>query len=135
MAQCTGRRQRTGERCKRTAAPDGTTCHYHSAAVAQVNEIAARRRAAAASRVTQGRAAFTTKELSRRTWDDFEKLFAEGTGWGRCACLHQGQRASPKQARTWAEQRDANLHTKRRLVEQGRAHGILVYHAGAPIGW
>jgi hypothetical protein len=80
---------------------------------------------------------FTTKELSKRTWRDFETLFAEGTGWGRCACLASlgARRASRNVARTWAAQRTANLSTMRGLVEQGRAHGILVYDGGVPVGW
>ena len=36
---------------------------------------------------------------------------------------------------TWADQREVNLSTMRELVRQGRSHGILVYDAGAPIGW
>jgi GNAT superfamily N-acetyltransferase len=78
--------------------------------------------------------ALTTKELSQRTWDDFETLFAEGTGWGRCACLFALQ-ARRSGARTWGEQRKVNLGTQRGLLEQGRSHGILVYEGATPVGW
>jgi len=76
------------------------------------------------------------KELSTRTWDDFETLFAEGTGWGRCGCLFALHvRRPPSRRRTWAEQREASLGTMRGLVEQGRSQGILVYDHGTPVGW
>jgi GNAT superfamily N-acetyltransferase len=129
MAQCIARSKRSGERCKRIAPPGSATCFYHGAGPVK--------RARPAETPTSGGGAFTTKELSKRTWSDFETLFAEGTGWGRCACLAslRRPRASRKVARTWADQRSANLGIHHGLVEEGRAHGILVYAAGAPIGW
>ncbi|MBW3588265.1 MAG: hypothetical protein KY429_02475 [Actinobacteria bacterium] len=36
---------------------------------------------------------------------------------------------------TRSEMQVRNLEEKRRLVEKGRAHGILVYADGEPIGW
>jgi hypothetical protein len=88
------------------------------------------------------RGAFATKELSKRTCDDFETLFAEGTGWGRCGCLFALQARRSIRGATWAEQREANLRTMRGLVEQGHSQGILVYDAGTlvydagtPMGW
>src|SRR5687768_2694030 len=138
MAQCAARSQRSGERCKRSASPGASTCYYHGPAAGQTKRVAARREALAESREAapgSGALRLTTKELSERTWPDFETLFAEGTGWGRCACLAPADRVSPRVAPTWAEQRLANLDTKRGRVEQGRARGILVYHSGAPVGW
>jgi hypothetical protein len=82
-----------------------------------------------------GRTAFTTKELSKRTCDDFETLFAEGTGWGRCGCLFALDARRSTRGGTWAEQREVNLGTMRGLVEQGRSQGILVYDHGTPVGW
>jgi hypothetical protein len=82
-----------------------------------------------------GRPAFTTKELSKRTCDDFETLFAEGTGWGRCGCLFALQAPRSTRGGTWAEQREVNLGTMRGLVEQRRSQGILVYDHGTPVGW
>ena len=127
MAQCVGRSQRTGERCKRVASGGGSTCSYHSPAAVKVKR--------ATARPTSGRTAFATKELSTRTWDDFEALFAEGTGWGRCGCLFALDAARATRGGTWAEQRVANLGTMRALVEQGRSQGILVYDDGTPVGW
>jgi GNAT superfamily N-acetyltransferase len=84
---------------------------------------------------TSGRTAFTTKELSKRTCDDFETLFAEGTGWGRCGCLFALQVRRSTRGGTWAEQRAVNLCTMRGLVEHGRSQGVLVYEDGSPVGW
>jgi hypothetical protein len=137
MAQCAGRSQRTGERCKRPAVAGSRTCSYHSA---DPTTRAAGRRSAKTGRERVARKSgplvLTAKELSARTWDDFERLFAEGTGWGRCACLFalQVRRPSPRR-RTWAEQREANLGVMRGLVEERRSQGILVYDDGVPVGW
>ena len=78
---------------------------------------------------------FTTKELSKRTWLEYVRFFSQGNGWDHCGCTFaQGFRA-PKELRTWADQRDWNLDVKRRLVEDRRAHGILVYAGREPVGW
>lgn len=79
-------------------------------------------------------ARFTTKELSKRTFPDFARLFAPGQGWSTCGCLaYQGYRppagGGPIVRRDWA------LETKRALVETRQAHGILVYDGAEPIGW
>jgi hypothetical protein len=81
------------------------------------------------------RTAFATRELSKRTCDDFETLFAAGTGWGRCGCLFALQVRRSSRGATWAEQREVNLATMRGLVEHGRAQGVLVYDDGSPVGW
>lgn len=126
MAQCVGRNHRTGERCRRSAAAGAATCFYHDP-----RREAAPQRAARAS----GRPSFKTKVLSTRTFDDFETLFAAGTGWGRCACLFALDARRSTKGGTWAEQRDVNLRTMRGLVEQRRSQGVLVYDQGAPVGW
>jgi GNAT superfamily N-acetyltransferase len=131
MAQCNGRNQRTGERCKRTASGDAATCYYHSPAAAKAKTTA--RRIGESGPV--GPAAFTTKGLSKSTFGDFETLFAEGTGWGRCGCLFALDAPRSTRGGTWAEQRAVNVGTMRVLVEQGRSRGVLVYDAGAPVGW
>jgi len=81
--------------------------------------------------------AYRTQELSAATWPDFEKLFSRGHGWDFCWCMafQQTQRASRKQFRTRAEVSVVNHRNKLALVDQGRAHGILVYADGEPIGW
>ena len=78
---------------------------------------------------------FATKELSKRTWRDYVRFFSQGNGWDHCGCTFaQGFRA-PKHLRKWADKRDWNLNVKCGLVEDGRAHGILVYAGREPIGW
>ena len=129
MAQCVGRNQRTGERCGRAAAAGATTCHYHGEAAAKPKEKAK------AAVKPPDRPSFTTKELSTRTCDDFEALFAAGTGWGRCACLFALDAHRSTRGGTWAQQRETNLRTMRGLVDQGRSSGILVYDRGAPVAW
>jgi GNAT superfamily N-acetyltransferase len=82
--------------------------------------------------------AYTTKELSRETWPDFVKLFSQGSGWDFCQCMHFQRPCSlPKSQwlRTRAERAVRNRREKKELVEQGRAHGIIVYAGGEPIGW
>jgi hypothetical protein len=134
MAQCAGRSQRTGERCRRAAAGGATVCHYHGQSSGQA-EDASRRVAARDATSRSVRPAFTTKVLSSRTWDDFEKLFAVGTGWGRCTCLFALDARRSTRGGTWAEQRQVNLGTMRGLVEENRSQGVLVYDRGEPVGW
>jgi len=84
---------------------------------------------------------YTAKELSKRTWPDFERLFLKqgvvGDGWW-CWCMHhQRPRSLPgiEEPRTRAEWAVRNRREKRGLVESGCAHGILVYARGEPVGW
>jgi GNAT superfamily N-acetyltransferase len=84
---------------------------------------------------TSGRRSFTTKLLSKQTCDDFETLFAVGTGWGRCGCLFALDARRSTRGETWAAQREVNLRAMRGLVEQSRSQGILVYDDGKPVGW
>jgi GNAT superfamily N-acetyltransferase len=81
---------------------------------------------------------YTTKELSTKTWDDFVELFSQGNGWDHCQCIHfQRPRALPKgeRLRTRAERAIRNRREKKALVDAERAHGILVYAGGVPVGW
>lgn len=90
-------------------------------------------------------AGYTTKELSKRTWPDFERLFSQGNGWDFCWCTAYqrgasgGRKASglklEKVPRNRAEWNEVNHRVKRDLVEDGRAHGILVYEGEEPVGW
>jgi GNAT superfamily N-acetyltransferase len=126
MAQCVGRSQRTGERCRRSAVGGSTTCSYHAPDRAPVRADAER---------PAGRPSLTTKLLSTRTCDDFEVLFADGTGWGRCACLFALDAPRMTRGGTWAEQREVNLRTMRSLVAEQRSQGVLVYDGRSPVGW
>ena len=81
---------------------------------------------------------YTTKELSPKTWPDFERLFQPPGGWSHCWCVHfQRACALPKnqQLRSRAERAVRNRRQKLELVQQGRAHGILVYADGEAVGW
>lgn len=80
---------------------------------------------------------YTTKELSTETWADFEWLFSQGGGWDYCGCMlyQRGFLPTGKEFRTRAACRDRNLQDKKQLVEQGQAHGILVYSSDNPVGW
>ncbi len=84
---------------------------------------------------------YSAKELSERTWADFEKLFLNqgvvGDGWW-CWCMHhQRSRSVPlkEEPRTRAGWAVRNRREKRELVEKGCAHGILVYADEEPVGW
>ena len=81
---------------------------------------------------------YTTRELSSKTWPDFEKLFSQGNGFDFCWCMHfQRPRSLPKQEwlPTRRERGKRNRREKKALVEKNRAHGILVYAEGEPVGW
>jgi len=85
---------------------------------------------------------YSTKELSKRTWPDFEKLFMKqgvvGDAWW-CWCTHHhiSSYSLPENQRppTRAERALRNRQQKKGLVEKGCAHGILVYSGKEPIGW
>jgi len=82
--------------------------------------------------------AYATKELSKTTWPDFEKLFSQKNGWDHCQCMHFHRPCSlPRDQwlHSRAERALRNRREKRQLVEKGRAHGILVYANSEPIGW
>jgi GNAT superfamily N-acetyltransferase len=83
-------------------------------------------------------AMYTTKELTKRTWPDFQKLFSQGNGWDFCWCMHfQRPRTLPESpwVRTRTERGKRNRGEKKELVERGQTHGILVYAKGKPVGW
>jgi GNAT superfamily N-acetyltransferase len=79
---------------------------------------------------------FHTKELSKQTWPDFQKLFRKPGEWGACWCVYyQREKPRPSKGLTLQQRADGNRRDKGRLVGEGRAHGILVYHHGEPVGW
>src|SRR5215831_11233401 len=66
--------------------------------------------------------AYTTRELSLKTWPDFVRLFSQGSGWEFCQCMHfHRPRSLPKKQwlRTRAERGVRYRRQKRALVEQG----------------
>jgi len=82
---------------------------------------------------------FTTKELTRKTWPDFEKFFGKPGEWGACWCIYYHRpRPLPKAERLKLSkgQRVArNRQDKKDLVDKGCSHGILVYDREEPVGW
>lgn len=80
---------------------------------------------------------YTTKELSRRTWPDFEEFFSRGNGWDHCGCMafQRDRIVAPQSLRTRRETQPFHREQKNALVDGRRAHGVLVYDEGRPIGW
>jgi GNAT superfamily N-acetyltransferase len=86
-----------------------------------------------------GAPAYSTKQLSERTWSDFECLFETHPAPGAYPCWctynHRPGPAAEKKGQSRAAQIDNNRQGKKALVQQGRSHGILVYAEGEPVGW
>ena len=91
---------------------------------------------------TSGAAEYSSRELSEKTWPDFEKLFRKqgfvGDGWW-CWCTfhHISSFSVPEnqQPPTRADRAKLNREKKKKLVTTGCAHGILVYAREEPVGW
>jgi ribosomal protein S18 acetylase RimI-like enzyme len=82
---------------------------------------------------------YSTRELSSRTWRDFEKLFGKKSKWGGCWCMifqRPGPLPKSETRKLTKEQRvGRDRKDKKELVERGRSHGILVYSDEEPVGW
>ena len=91
---------------------------------------------------TSGFARYSSRELSDKTWPDFEKLFGKqglvGDGWW-CWCTfhHVSSFSLPEnqQPPTRAERAKLNREKKKKLVTTSCAHGILGYAREVPVGW
>jgi len=80
---------------------------------------------------------YTVRELSPRTWPDFEGLFAKhGGAQAGCWCMFY-HRARPigRETRDGEARRSRNRRDKQELVERGGSHGILVYAGTHAVGW
>jgi GNAT superfamily N-acetyltransferase len=74
--------------------------------------------------------AYATRSLTSETWPAFEALVEAHDGvFGGCWCMGFHDRSAFRRP---YEQRRAE---KRQLVDEGRAHAALVYHAEACVGW
>jgi GNAT superfamily N-acetyltransferase len=85
-------------------------------------------------------AAFSCRELTPKTWPDFERLFRGpgGNTWCWCMYYRRPQSAAREAAEYGVRKGGFPEHNRRRnegLVREGRAHGILVYDEGEPVGW
>src|SRR5881397_2750470 len=75
---------------------------------------------------------YTVRELSLRTFPDFETLAIKQGG---CWCMFY-QRSKPVGRGTTSDQwKRINRRDKRTFVRQGRSHAILVYDGRTPVGW
>jgi ribosomal protein S18 acetylase RimI-like enzyme len=103
--------------------------------------------------VARKMARFTTKELSKRTFADFEQFFSQVHGCmcvvyslgghipnpGRTAKEIAGRLGEPDRTKKrfplqeWRRQQESKV--MKELVWKGQAHGILVYAGGEPVGW
>jgi GNAT superfamily N-acetyltransferase len=69
------------------------------------------------------------KELSPSTWGDFVKLFGKHGGvCGGCWCTFFCVVGPWKPS-------ERNKRIMKRLLLRGKAHGVLMYHEGVPVGW
>lgn len=74
---------------------------------------------------------FTTRELSMKTYHDFQTLAEKQGG---CWCMYY-QRVTPIRGGSDKEIVLRNRMEKERYVREGRAHAILVYEGDSPVGW
>ena len=83
---------------------------------------------------------YSTKELTKETLPDFERLLETHPAPGAfsCWCMYH-KRARPfvvsKEPHSKVKRAARDREQKRELVETGRSHGILVFSKGEPVGW
>jgi predicted GNAT family acetyltransferase len=76
--------------------------------------------------------AYTTELLTPETWADFAELVEANNGvWGGCWCMGFHPEGVGRAGQTPEGNRDA----KRRHVERGTVHQVLVYGRGTCVGW
>lgn len=76
---------------------------------------------------------YATKELSAKTWPDFEKLFAKYDGvQAGCWCMFY-HRTRPLSGLSFEEREKRNHLDKEKLVKRRKSHGIVVYSDGKPV--
>lgn len=74
----------------------------------------------------------TTRELIPDLWPDLQQLFGDNGACGGCWCMFWRQ----ERGEDWSKIKGAvNKRRLRELVKSGRAHGVLAYVEGAPVGW
>jgi len=79
---------------------------------------------------------YTTRELSIKTWPDFERLFSKHGGVGGCWCMYyQRPHGGTMKGLTSAKRSAKNKRDKKTLVDDGGSHGVLLYDGDKAIGW
>lgn len=73
-----------------------------------------------------------TKDLAPDMWSDIETLFAKNGACGGCWCMSWRKKKNEE----WDQVKGKiNKSRFKRLVVTGKAHGVLAYSEGKPIGW
>ena len=73
----------------------------------------------------------TFQPVTKKNWQDFEKLFGPKGACAGCWCMFWRQTRSEFDKLKG----DGNKRAMRKIVEAGEVPGILAYHHGQPIGW
>ena len=72
------------------------------------------------------------KELSGAIWPDFEKLFGANGACGGCWCMSWRIDRGEK----WKDLKGAGAKERMHdLIDSGKAHGLIAYADGEPVGW
>ena len=78
---------------------------------------------------------YLKKELSAKTWPDFERLFSKHGGVGGCWCMYyQRPHGETMKGLTSADRSAKNKRDKKSLVNDGGSHGVLLYDGDNAIG-
>jgi GNAT superfamily N-acetyltransferase len=73
-----------------------------------------------------------TKDLKPGMWRDVEKLFGPSGACGGCWCMSWRLEKGEK----WDDVKGAEAKRRfKALVTSGKAHGVLAYVEGEPVGW
>ena len=82
-----------------------------------------------------GAPAYEAREFVPSRWTDFERLFRKYGGvQAGCWCMFY-HRGGPNGPAGDPVRQESNRRDHHDLLLAGHAHGVLVYHRGAPIGW
>ena len=72
------------------------------------------------------------KEMSPELWDDLARLFGEKGACGGCWCIWW--RIEPGEK--WQDVKGQEARKRlRRMIENGKARGLIAYDGDEPVGW
>jgi len=72
------------------------------------------------------------KDLTPKLWPQYEKLFGAKGACGGCWCMSWRIEKGEQWAQVKGEEAKRRM---RALIEKGRAHGVLAFVDGEPVGW